>query len=471
MRSLLVAAAALAWYAAGAWVEAQETPRFAWHLPLATPGEQAFYRVDVPASVYVHVVRADLGDVRVLNGDGAAVPFAFLPQPASRGEAAFVDLPLFPLWVDDERRNLGDLALSVRRDANGTTVDVRTRDGGTVHPKRLAGYLVDAGERNDAFAALRLTPAATASVDARVRVDGSDDLATWRPLASGAPLLALEYRGQRLARDRVALSGAPARYLRITFAPSTAVPELASARGEEAARAVDAPRQWRDAEGMAVDKDHPGDYVFDVGGMFPVDRVTVTLPEINTVAPAQVLTRNEVRGDAREQEAWRLAGTTVFYRLRRDGGETSNPPLAIPPTPRRHWKIHIDAHAGGIGDKPPKLSVGWLPHTLVFAARGSGPFVLAYGSAQAAPGALPIVTLVPGYDERTSAATFGVATPGANPAPAAEDALRQPVNVKRWLLWGTLGFATLALAWMAIRLSRQMGSAGKPPGDGPPPEV
>src|SRR6476646_2517954 len=78
VRSVLVAAAALAWYA-GAWVEAQETPRFAWHLPLATPGEQAFYRVDVPASVYVHVVRADLGDVRVLNCDGAAVPFAFLP--------------------------------------------------------------------------------------------------------------------------------------------------------------------------------------------------------------------------------------------------------------------------------------------------------------------------------------------------------------------------------------------------------
>jgi hypothetical protein len=468
---MLAAAAALAWCAACGCVQAQETPRFAWQIPLATSGEQAFYRVDVPAPVYEHVVRADLGDVRVLNDDGAPVPFAFLPPPpASRAEAALVDLPLFPLWTDDERRNLGDLALSVRRDAMGTSVDVRTRDGGTVQPKRLAGYLIDAGERTEAFAALRLTAAAASNVDVRVRVDGSDDLATWRPLASGAPLLALEYRGQRLARDRVALSGAPARYLRVSFAPATTVPELASARGEAAARAVEALRQWREAEG-AADKDHPGDYTFDVGGMFPVDRVTVALPEINTVAPAQVLSRADVRSDAREQEAWRLAGTTVFYRLRQDGGETSNPPLAIPPTPRRHWRIHIDAHVGGIGVKPPKLSIGWLPHTLVFAARGSGPFVLAYGSAQAMPTALPIATLVPGYDERTSPATFGVATPGANAAPASRDALRKPVDVKRWLLWGTLGFATLALAWMAIRLSRKMGSGGKPPGDGPPPQV
>jgi hypothetical protein len=471
MRARSAAAAALAWCAAAALVAAQEPPRFAWHLPLTTPGAQAFYRVDVPAPVYERIQRADLGDVRVLNADGAAVPFAFLPPPpAARAEAALVDLPLFPLRVDDARRDLGDLALSVRRGAEGTSVDVRTRDGGSVQPQRLAGYLVDAGERKDAFAALRLTPAATSNVDVRVRVDGSDDLATWRTLASGAPLLALEYRGQRLARDRVALSGAPARYLRITFAPPATVLELASARGEEAARAVEAPRQWRDAEGVA-DRDHPGDYTFDIGGVFPVDRVTVALPEINTVAPAQVLARADVRGDAREQDSWRLAGTTVFYRLRQDGAEAANPPLAIPPTPRRHWKVRIDAHAGGIGDKPPRLSVGWLPHTLVFAARGSGPFVLAYGSAQATAAALPIGTLVPGYDERTSPATFGMATPGASATAAAADALRKPVDVKRWLLWGALGFATLVLAWMAIRLSRQMGSAGKPRGDAAPPEV
>jgi len=467
----LLVAMALAACAAGVSVEAQEPPRFAWHLPLATPGEQAFYRVDVPASVYERVVRADLGDVRVLNGDGAAVPFAFLPPPpASRTEATLVDLPLFPLLVDDERRNIGDLALSVHRDARGTSVDVRTRDGTSVAPRRLAGYLVEAGERKDAFAALRLTPAATSSVDVRVRVEGSDDLATWRPLASGAPLLALEYRGQRLARDRVLLSGAPARYFRITFAPSTMVPELASARGEVTAPVVEAPRQWRDTEGIP-DKQQPGDYTFDVGGVFPIDRVTVTLPEINTVAPAQVQSRADVRADAREQDAWRLAGTTVFYRLRQDGGEASNPPLAIPPTPRRHWKVHFDTHAGGIGDKPPRLSVGWLSHTLVFAARGSGPFVLAYGSARAAPAALPIATLVPGYDERTTAATFGVAMPGATATSATGDALHEPIDVKRYLLWATLGCATLALGWMAIRLSRQMSARdAKAPGD-PPPQV
>jgi hypothetical protein len=36
-------------------------------------------------------------------------------------------------------------------------------------------------------------------------------------------------------------------------------------------------------------------------------------------------------------------------------------------------------------------------------------------------------------------------------------ALRAPVDVKRWLLWATLGLATLVLGVMAYRLMRQMG--------------
>jgi hypothetical protein len=483
IKALVAAAAAFTFS-----VHAEAPPRFAWHLALETAGDRAFYRVEVPAAVYEKTLRADLGDVRILNGDGRAVPFAFLPAPAAvREQAAAVDLPLFPLLVDDERRSLGDLALSVRRDAAGTSVDVKTRDGGAVAARRLAGYLVDAGEPRPPLAALRLALGAASNVDARVRVDGSDDLATWHPLASSAPLIALEYRGQRLVRDRIALTGAPARYLRISFAPSTGVPELAGARGEFPARIVEAQRQWREAQGVA-DRDHAGEYAFDVGGTFPVDRVTLALPEINTVAPAQVLARSTARDEPNAPDAWRLVGTTVFYRLRQDGGETENPPFAIPVTPRREWKVRIDAHAGAIGGQAPRLSVGWVPHALVFAARGGGPFVLAYGSAQATPAALPIATLVPAFDERTTPSTFGVATPGTAPTSAAGDALRKPVDVKRWLLWITLGFATLVLAWMAIRLSRQMnaeptrdapqaagerasGTPGDASRDGPPPEV
>ena len=143
---------------------------------------------------------------------------------------------------------------------------------------------------------------------------------------------------------------------------------------------------------------------------------------------------------------------------------------AIPPTAARHWKVRIDPAAGAQGGKAPVLSIAYVSRTLVFAARGKPPFALVYGSAQASPAALPVATLVPGFDARTSPATFAAASVGKASLPPALDALRAPLDVKRWLLWATLGGAAVVLAWMAFRLLRQM-RAPPPSGDAPGPPV
>jgi hypothetical protein len=445
-------------FAAGA--QAQTPADFAYRLPLEAAGDAAFFRVDVPAAVYEGAVRSDLGDLRIFNRDGAAVALAFLPRPTTEREAApAVTLPLFPLRVDAQRRDLGDLSLSVRRGPAGTTIDLTTRDGQAVAAQRLAGYLVDASEQKDPLTALTLPLPAGSNLTTRVRVDGSDDLVNWRMLAASAPLLDLEYAGRRLSRDRIELAGGPAKYLRLTFDAGQPAPELATARGEFADRTIDMPRQWRDVPGTP-DKERSGDYDFDLGGAFPVDRLTLQLPEINTVAPAQLFAR------ASPKDEWRPAGATVFYRLRQDGGDATNPPFAVNGGKARYWKVRIDPKSGGIGDKPPQLSAGWYPQTLIFTARGSGPFELAYGSVQAQPAALPIETLVPGYDRLTVVpARFPLAQPGVPNVAPAMAALRQPMDLKRWLLWGSLALATVVLGWMALRLSREMGLAPTSPAD------
>ena len=131
--------------------------------------------------------------------------------------------------------------------------------------------------------------------------------------------------------------------------------------------------------------------------------------------------------------------------------ETTSPPWPVAAAPARYWKVSVDARSGGLGNQPPALTALWIPQALVFAARGGGPFELAYGSAQAKPVALPIATLVPGFDARVTPATFAVATAGAATIPPAMAALQQPIDLKRWLLWAALGLATLVLGWMAYR--------------------
>ncbi len=253
-RSMMTVGAAMLALAA----QAQSPADFAWRLPLSTASDGAFFRVEVPPSLYEGAVRADLGDVRVFNGEGAAVPLAFLARPAAAREAAApVALPLFPLRVDRNRRDLGDLTMSVRRDAAGTTVNLATRDGAAVAGERLAGYLVDASALSAPPVVLTLMLPDGANVSTRVRVEGSDDLAAWRVLNGFAPVLAVEFGGRRLALDRVDLAPGPAKYLRITTVGSEPPLEIAGVRGEFAGRMIDPARQFRKVEGVA-DKASPG---------------------------------------------------------------------------------------------------------------------------------------------------------------------------------------------------------------------
>ena len=413
--------------------------------------------------VYEGAVRRDLGDLRIFNGDGSPVAFAFLPRPASTREAGSAfDLPFFPLRAESTRQNVGDLAITVRRAPSGTTVDLSTRDGKAVPPERLVGYLVDATAGKEPLAALAMSLPSAANVITRVRVDASDDLIGWHTLVSDMPLIALEFGGRRLTRERIELAPTTAKFLRVTFVPGQPTPELTSLRGEGADRAVEAPRQWRDVAGVAV-RDTPGAYEFDLGGTFPVDRMTLLLPELNTVAPTEIFVR------ASPNEEWRPLASTVFYRLRQDGGEAANPPIVIFGGGYRYWKVHADPKTGALGATSPRLSFGWYPGVIAFAARGSGPFELAYGSARAGPAALAIETLVPGYDRvQREAPSFPMAGTGAVNAAQSSRALERPIDAKRWLLWASLALAALVLGWMAYSLSRQMRDASSSGPNDPP---
>lgn len=441
--------AAISLWTAAAVAGAESPADFAQRQPLAIASDKAFQRIELPDSVYDGAGRPDVGDLRVFNADGGAVPYAFMPRPVPVAAASpRRPLAFFPLTVDTTRPEAGDLSISVRRDGAETTVDVRSRDGTPVSGSRVVGYLIDAGADADAapLVALVLPLPAGATVNARLRIDASDDLDRWQTVVADAPLLALEFNGRRLTRDRIDVRPLRTRYLRITWLAATG-PELTAVDGVVGDRLVERPRRVRKAPGTA-----DGDaFVFDLGAALPVDRVALELPEVNTVVPIVW----EARVNA--QDPWRYVGTSVAYRLRADGGETVDAGHALAVAPIRYVRARLEPKAGGVGATPPTIAAGWYPQEIVFAARGNGPFELAYGSRTAAPVALPIATLVPGYAAgKPLPDNVGTATLSASPSAINRAALREPLDVKRWLLWGTLVAASLLLGYMALRLSRQM---------------
>jgi len=420
---------------------------FASRQALATPGDKAFYRIELPDSVYDAVTRADLGDLRVFNADGAPVPYAFIPRPAPVvTPTPHRPLALFPLTVDTTAPNAGDVAINVRRDATGTTVDVRARDGTPRSGSRVVAYLIDTGDDTVPLTALIAGLPDTGAINGRVRLDASDDLDRWRTIVSDAPLLSVEYNGRRLTRDRIEFAPLRARYLRLTWMAGAA-PPLTMVEGDVGDRVVEQPRRVRTVSGTIDGADA---FVFDLGAVLTLDRLTLELPEVNTVAPVAWSVRQNAQGP------WLSIGSSVVYRLRQDAGEVVSADWATQPYTVRYVRAAIDPRAG-LGAKPPTLKARWYPQEIVFAARGVAPFELAYGSGSMLPSALPIATLVPGYVAgKALPANVGDATLAATPSAVNRQALRAPLDIKRFVLWGSLVAAALLLGYMALRLARQM---------------
>jgi hypothetical protein len=460
-------------------VFAAERPAdFAYGIALEADGKDALYEITLPAAVYRGVVRSDLADVRVFNSAGEVVPHALRPRRTSETETVTpVALTLFPLKAE-VGAGVDSISIRVRRGPGGrSSVDVTSTGARAGSEKRVVGYLVDLTALDPALRAMEFDwQAPPDGFAGKIRIDASDDLGSWSTLVAAAPLISLEVAGQRLQQKRVELPQRKAKYFRLSWASQgtgATAPELTSARGEPAGRTVEAPREWTQAESAKGEK--AGEYLFDLRGRLPVDRVRLLLPEVNTIAQVELLAREK------SETPWRPVARGVVYRLRRDGNEITSPELQFGVTTDRYWLLRVDQRGGGIGAGVPKVEAGWVPHSLVFAARGAPPFQLAYGNREAKPAAYAIETLIPGYRDAggakiRAAKTGAQQTINASGAQALEQRelggearLKEAIDWKRWSLWGALVFGVLVLGAMAWRLVRQLNegasaSAGKDPG-------
>jgi hypothetical protein len=439
---------------------AQEAPGdFAYRAPLETARPASHYRFALPAAAYEGAARRDLGDVRVFNAAGETVPHAFVPREAQKPEPQLQGAPLFPLY-GDPARSLDATLVTVERKAAGTVVSVKVGNATPARRRALIGYLLDASAIRQPLDALVLDWNAVEPFTGQARVEASDDLRAWSTLAAGSPLLHLEHAGAMLERRRVELGGARARYLRVSFSGVPSAFALRQARLELKPLQAELQREWRPLAGS--EGKTRGEWSYDSGGHFPVDRVRLRLPQPNTVVQVHVLSRERL------DDPWRPAGAAVAYRLSRDGEEIASPELPVRSAAERYWQVRVEQKGGGIGAGSLVLEIGWVPHEVVFAARGAGPFALGYGNREAKGGLLPIGAVLPRGRDGAQAAVAEPATVGesATQAPAGASLLRRFFDnrdAKKWMLWAVLVAGVGVLAWMAFRLLQQMGGgAGKP---------
>ena len=315
MKALALISGALALAAA----PADERPGdFGYTAPITAGAAASHYRFTVPAEAYRGAARRDLGDLRIFNAAGESVPYAFAPRELPRPRATLQTVRIFPLY-GDEAKGLEGTTVRVARSARGSVLSVAVTDQAAPSRRRLLGYLLDPGETKIPKDALLLDWDTAEGFSGHAQVEGTDDFKQWQSVATSAPILALQHEGASLERSRVELGGTRARYLRLAL---TGVPRrfaLKQVRVELRPETLQPTRAWLTVTGVAGKAN--GEWLFDSGGHFPVDRVRLQLPEPNTVAQVQLLTRERV------DDRWRPAASGIAYRLSGDAGDVVSPEL------------------------------------------------------------------------------------------------------------------------------------------------
>lgn len=441
----------------------EAAPMRLYHAPVTVAQPGPYVELALPGDIWRRSTRPGLQDLRLLDADGARVPFALLPPAAApapqeqRRAARHYPLPALPAGGTD---GAGVLDIRIDGDRIRITRPGAAPTGSAATPQASGGWLIDLGPRSaDATAvlALELQWPDTDEIHAVADLSHGNDLRHWTPAGSG-PLMALRNAaGETLRQGRLPLPPGVGRYVRLVWSDPLQAPRLtgidAVSAGPTTAVEPWVHQQFTAQPATAGERA----LTFDLGAVLPLQRIDLDLPAGTWLVPVRWQGRRD------EREAWQPVGAQVHYRLERHG-EVARSSALVTDVRLRYLRALPDDRAGLPAVAQIRLDVQVPAARLVFVAQGRPPYQLQAGAAgDATPppsdGALPLHTLV--ADLPAERPRFGQATLGPwqeNAAASRLDAQQQRHRALRpWLLWGVLlaGVAGLgAMVWQLVRGSR-----------------
>jgi hypothetical protein len=401
-----------------------------------TVGTQIVQRAAIPQDVYEWVSRADLGDLRVFNGEQAEVPYT-LRRPTSQHEfSPWVDLPVFVLPSRDISTREG-AQVSVQVDSGGAVVSVNSNVATASDP---AGFLVDISGLDHELSELLVGWSVdTAGFIGKFRVDASNDLDSWRTVVKSTTLAKLETGGQKVAVEKIQLSSVRARYLKIMQLDGSDSVQISVVQARSR-RSQLPPRQWKTLSGTLVE----GGYEMETGGRFPLDRVSVEIEQDTFLVIARLFSK------AHEEDSWRSRGQHTFYRVAVNDTIADSEPVAVS-SGDRFWRVEL---ANGDGQSP-KLKFGWLPDEVVFLRQGPPPYLLAYGQIGSEGSHWPMKDLLSrlGADrDIDSIAPAELSAPNNLGGPSRLELPPEPIDWETIALWVVLVVGVGVIGLFAYRL-------------------
>ena len=437
-------------------VHAEKINSFSHQAQIKTEGTEPYFHFPLTLDVYQNSLSPDLRDLRVFNAAGELVPYALtvktdLPQVT----VTQTELKGFPLYSDEQTENKG---IRIRREKNGELVSIDPVK--PIITRKLTGVILDASRIKATLTAVDISLSEYKQPFQHFRIEASDDLKDWDTVQNSATITVLEQDDARIEQRRVELPAIHAKYLRLTWLD----PQYISSLPKVLVSSSTTP-QYKQPELLWSEAINPvsnakGEYIYRFGNTLPVDRIRFILPQLNTLAPAQILLRYN------DKQHWRTVSSTVLYRLSSKGDESVSPDINLGGQAISELQLKLDTRAGGVGEQPLQAKIAIRPQELVFLARGDNPFTLAWGMTGANTNALPLTTLVPAYRYQNglpgNPASLEINTKNAATNKTVNNESNSEIDQAqkhKWVLWGVLIAGAALLLLMAVKLVCTDGNA------------
>jgi hypothetical protein len=441
--------------------EADETlnPKdFAYGMSLEWQIPSSLYITNLSEPVYLGSVKKDHSDLRIFNGDELMVPFTLRHPSQTSKQIKIEPLEVSPISEKSKlRATITEHPITVKSANNKGSVNIQISNTESSKTTDQYTYLIDLRKNQEIQ---RYLKSITFDWDTKgetnpiihLEIEASDDLNNWVSVVKDAVILKLAYQNQNVLQNKVEFTAVKLKFLKITFKSDLPF-NLKTAQGEFISEQRVVVQSWKMLEPIAKAKDEkPNELQYDAKGYFPVDRLTVNIPE-NTFMELEILSRNE------ESQDWVPRYLGSVYHLLQDHQTIVSQAITLPMVVSdKYWLIRAKGKDVDFRSKSLNLVLGYVPHELIFLAQGQGPFLLAFGNATASPpdfGFNPTSNL-----EHIKANALKPAILGPQIILGGPDKLIPPPPPKpwkQWLLWAVLVVTLLVLArmsWTLYKTSR-----------------
>jgi hypothetical protein len=182
----------------------------------------------------------------------------------------------------------------------------------------------------------------------------------------------------------------------------------------------------------------------------------INLPQTNTITNVTISVRNKTN------EPWTYLTNSGLYNMTQQGNTLTNPDIALSTTTARYWQLQFNQAHGGISEANPSLSVGWLPDTIVWNARGEAPFSLNVGEKPDFVNKVSISDLMHNVEiekikKLPQAKLINSSDKNTNTIVNKQNTWASTPDYKTWLLWSGLLLGVMLLAGMAYSLLKTNG--------------